>query len=105
MSRACSQLGSVLQRSSFLSVVTTRCLHATGSQPLVDLGLRAGGSPLTFEPVLLDFLVCTLSKNPLIYETLTNELINEKMGINYLIISGIPNMITHENKKQEEVEH
>lgn len=44
------------------------------------------------------------------YEASTNELINEELGIAYPIIDGIPNMIpqaarmTHQSKKQEEVE-
>lgn len=54
--------------------------------------------------------MCPLSKKPLRYEASTNELINEELGIAYPIIDGIPNMIpqaarmTHQNKKQEEVE-
>lgn len=49
--------------------------------------------------------------SPLRYEASTNELINEELGIAYPIIDGIPNMIpqaarmTHQNKKQEEMEH
>ena len=48
--------------------------------------------------------------SPLRYEASTNELINEDLGIAYSIIDRIPNMIpqaarmTHQNKKQEEVE-
>ncbi|KAJ1060306.1 hypothetical protein K5549_004744 [Capra hircus] len=67
--------------------------------------------PHTFDPVLLGFLVCLLSKKPLSYEASTNELINEDLGIAYSIIDRIPNMIpqaarmTHQNKKQEEMEH
>lgn len=47
---------------------------------------------------------------PLRFEASTNELINEELGIAYPIIDGIPNMIpqaarmTHQNKKQEEME-
>ncbi|KAM7242619.1 hypothetical protein CapIbe_007090 [Capra ibex] len=67
--------------------------------------------PHTFDPVLLGFLVYLLSKKPLSYEASTNELINEDLGIAYSIIDRIPNMIpqaarmTHQNKKQEEMEH
>ncbi|CAI9170623.1 unnamed protein product [Rangifer tarandus platyrhynchus] len=49
--------------------------------------------------------------SPLRYEASTNELINEDLGIACSIIDGIPNMIqqaarmTHQNKKQEEMEH
>ncbi|XP_029010466.1 UPF0434 protein msl4429-like [Betta splendens] len=49
-----------------------------------------------FDTSLLDFLVCPLSKKPLRYESNTNELINEELGIAYPIIDGIPNMIPQE---------
>ncbi|XP_050800033.1 protein preY, mitochondrial [Gopherus flavomarginatus] len=49
--------------------------------------------PKAFDPALLEFLVCPLSKKPLRYEASTNELINEELGIAYPIIDGIPNMI------------
>ncbi|XP_012368857.1 protein preY, mitochondrial-like [Octodon degus] len=66
--------------------------------------------PRAFDPALLEFLVCPLSKKPLRYEASTNELINEELGIAYPIIDGIPNMIpqtaraAHQQKKQEETE-
>ncbi|KAM7396279.1 hypothetical protein PAMP_019331 [Pampus punctatissimus] len=49
-----------------------------------------------FDAVLLQFLVCPLSKKPLRYEAETNELINDDLGIAYPIIDGIPNMIPQE---------
>uniref|UniRef100_A0A8C0IPI0 Protein preY, mitochondrial n=1 Tax=Chelonoidis abingdonii TaxID=106734 RepID=A0A8C0IPI0_CHEAB len=49
--------------------------------------------PKAFDPALLEFLVCPLSKKPLRYEASTNELINKELGIAYPIIDGIPNMI------------
>ncbi|XP_004848118.1 protein preY, mitochondrial [Heterocephalus glaber] len=87
-----------------------RCLRATGSPSLAGRSERAEEPPRTFDPALLEFLVCPLSKKPLRYEASTNELINEELGIAYPIIDGIPNMIpqaartTHQNKKQEETE-
>jgi uncharacterized protein YbaR (Trm112 family) len=90
-------------------VVAGRCLHTAGSRPSADPGEKAEEPPRAFDPALLEFLVCPLSKKPLRYEASTNELINEELGIAYPIIDGIPNMIpqaartTHENKKQEEV--
>ncbi|KAG8517518.1 Calcium/calmodulin-dependent 3',5'-cyclic nucleotide phosphodiesterase 1C [Galemys pyrenaicus] len=53
-------------------------LHTSGSRPSVDPSERAKG---TFDLALLEFLVCPLSKKPLSYETSTNELINEELGI------------------------
>ncbi|XP_024059701.1 protein preY, mitochondrial [Terrapene carolina triunguis] len=49
--------------------------------------------PKAWDPALLEFLVCPLSKKPLRYEASTNELINKELGIAYPIIDGIPNMI------------
>ncbi|CAM4545772.1 unnamed protein product [Lepidochelys olivacea] len=49
--------------------------------------------PAAFDPAVLQFLVCPLSKQPLRYEASTNELINKELGIAYPIIDGIPNMI------------
>lgn len=49
--------------------------------------------PKAFDPALLEFLVCPLSKKPLRYEASTNELINKELGIAYPVIDGIPNMI------------
>ena len=86
------------------------CMHQ-GHRNLQDKNERKEKPPHTFDPVLLEFLVCLLSKKPLRYEASTNELINEEVGIAYSIIDGIPNMIpqaarmTHQNKKQEEMEH
>uniref|UniRef100_A0A8C0JM28 Protein preY, mitochondrial n=1 Tax=Canis lupus dingo TaxID=286419 RepID=A0A8C0JM28_CANLU len=60
-----------------------------------------------FDLVLLEFLVCLLSKKPLRYEASTTELINDKLEIAFPIINGDPNMIlqatrmTHQNKKKK----
>ncbi|KAM4834348.1 protein preY, mitochondrial [Thomomys bottae] len=86
------------------------CLHIGGSQPSAARGERPEELPRAFDPALLEFLVCPLSKKPLRYQATTNELINEDLGIAYPIIDGIPNMIpqaartTREHKKQEEME-
>ncbi|KAI4569927.1 hypothetical protein MJT46_007221 [Ovis ammon polii x Ovis aries] len=86
------------------------CMHR-GHRNQQEKNERKEKPPHTFDPVLLEFLVCLLSKKPLSYEALTNELIDEDLGIAYSIIDRIPNMIpqaarmTHQNKKQEEMEH
>ncbi|XP_053461813.1 protein preY, mitochondrial [Nycticebus coucang] len=103
---ALAQLGTRAQTSA----VAHRCLHASGSRPSADRREKAGEPPCGFDPALLEFLVCPLSKKPLRYEASTNELINEELGIAYPIIDGIPTMIpqaarmTHQTKKQEEME-
>ncbi|XP_068393275.1 protein preY, mitochondrial-like [Eschrichtius robustus] len=92
------------------SAVAQRCLHMLVSRPSTDKSERTRKPPCAFDPALLEFLVCPLSKKLLRYEASTNELINEELGIAYPIIDGIPNMIpqaarmTHQNKKQEETE-
>ncbi|XP_036313594.1 protein preY, mitochondrial [Pipistrellus kuhlii] len=107
------RLGSVLRgtRAPPPSTVARRCLRVSGSRPAADESERPGGPSQAFDPALLEFLVCPLSKKPLRYEASTNELINEELGIAYPIIDGIPNMIpqaarmmTTQNKKQEDME-
>ncbi|XP_039324434.1 protein preY, mitochondrial [Saimiri boliviensis] len=105
--RVCSALRGTRAQ---LSAAAGRCLHASSSRPSADQNKRPEETPRTFDPALLEFLVCPLSKRPLRYEASTNELINEELGIAYPIIDGIPNMIpqaarmTHQSKKQEELE-
>uniref|UniRef100_G7P5W7 Protein preY, mitochondrial n=1 Tax=Macaca fascicularis TaxID=9541 RepID=G7P5W7_MACFA len=108
LSGARGRLASALRGTR--SAVACRCLHASGSRPLADRSNKTEEPPRALDPALLEFLVCPLSKKPLRYEASTNELINEELGIAYPIIDGIPNMIpqaarmTHQSKKQEEVE-
>lgn len=44
---------------------------------------------------LLDILVCPISKEKLIYNSQTKELISEKAKLAYPIIDGIPVMLTN----------
>nr|XP_003414233.2 protein preY, mitochondrial [Loxodonta africana] len=105
LSGACGRLV-----SAPLSAVARRWLHASVPRLSADRSAKAGEQPRALDPALLEFLVCPLSKKPLRYETSTNELINEELGIAYPVIDGIPNMIpqaarmTHQNKKKEEME-
>ncbi|KAB1282263.1 Protein preY; mitochondrial [Camelus dromedarius] len=111
LSGACGRLASALRGTlAPPSAVARRCLHASGSLSSAEKSERTRKPPQAFDPALLEFLVCPLSKKPLRYEASTNELINEELGIAYPVIDGIPNMIpqaarmTHQNKKQEETE-
>lgn len=111
LSGACGWLASALRGPRVPPfAVARRCLHASGARRSADKSERSGDPPRAFDPALLEFLVCPLSKKPLRYEASTNELINEELGIAYPIIDGIPNMIpqaarmTHQSKKQEEME-
>ncbi|KAM9049327.1 protein preY, mitochondrial-like [Megaptera novaeangliae] len=110
LSGACGQLVSALRGThAELSAGAQSCLQASASRPSTDKSERTRKPPRAFDPALLQFLVCPLSKKPLKYEASTNELINEELGIACPIIDGIPNMIpqaarmTHQNKKQEEM--
>ncbi|XP_005002717.1 protein preY, mitochondrial [Cavia porcellus] len=111
LSWACGTIASALRgaRAPPLAVVQ-RGLRSTSSRFLAGPGEGAEKPLRAFDPALLEFLVCPLSKKPLRYEASTNELINEELGIAYPIIDGIPNMIpqaarrTHQHKKQEETE-
>ncbi|XP_049645733.1 protein preY, mitochondrial [Suncus etruscus] len=88
-----------------------RCLHGSRRRLRPDGSQQAQAPARDFDPGLLEFLVCPLSKKPLRYEASTNELINEELGIAYPIIDGIPNMIpqaarsTRQSEKQEDPEH
>uniref|UniRef100_A0A8C3YL11 Protein preY, mitochondrial n=1 Tax=Catagonus wagneri TaxID=51154 RepID=A0A8C3YL11_9CETA len=111
LSRACGWLALTLRGSRAPpSAVACKCLHSSGSRPSADENKKEGKPPGAFDPALLEFLVCPLSKKPLRYEASTNELINEELGIAYPIIDGIPNMIPQaarmiqQKKKQDEVE-
>tara|TARA_Y100000748_G_scaffold262005_1_gene230285 strand:- start:36 stop:206 length:171 start_codon:yes stop_codon:yes gene_type:complete len=48
---------------------------------------------------LLDILVCPVSKEPLLYNEETEELICEKSGLAYPIKDGIPVMLPDEARK------
>ncbi|XP_061024454.1 protein preY, mitochondrial-like [Eubalaena glacialis] len=106
----CGRLASALRGTRAQPpAVAQRCVHASVSRPSPDQSERTREPPRAFDPALLEFLVCPLSKKPLRYEASTNELINEELGIAYPIIAGIPNIpqaarMTHQNKKQEETE-
>uniref|UniRef100_A0A8C5MHW3 Protein preY, mitochondrial n=1 Tax=Leptobrachium leishanense TaxID=445787 RepID=A0A8C5MHW3_9ANUR len=66
-----------------------RALHATITRPSDQHGHRASAE---FDPAILQYLVCPLSRKPLRYEESTKELINDELGISYPIVDGIPNM-------------
>ena len=50
----------------------------------------------TIDPKLLEFLVCPLTKGPLIYDAVAQELISEQAGLAYPIRDGIPIMLVDE---------
>ncbi len=48
------------------------------------------------DPRLLEILVCPLTKGPLRYDRVRNELISERAGLAYPIRDGIPIMLVEE---------
>mgnify|MGYP001387018382 CR=1 FL=1 len=48
---------------------------------------------------LLDILICPVSKGPLEYDKVTNELISKEAGVAYPIKDGIPVMLPEEARK------
>ena len=54
------------------------------------------GRKATIDPKLLEFLVCPLTKGPLIYDAEAQELISEQAGLAYPIRDGIPIMLVDE---------
>ncbi|MEH6545334.1 MAG: Trm112 family protein [Sneathiella sp.] len=53
----------------------------------------------TVDPKLLEILVCPLTKQTLIYDRQTNELVSEKAGLAYPIRNGIPIMLVEEARQ------
>ena len=54
-------------------------------------------SPL--EPKLLEILVCPLTKCPLIYDEVAQELISEKANLAYPVRDGIPILLIEEARQ------
>ena len=54
------------------------------------------GPPQAVDPRLLEILVCPLTKQPLIYDRVRNELVSRAAGIAYPIRGGIPIMLPDE---------
>ena len=51
------------------------------------------------DPKLLEILVCPLTKGPLRYDEVKQELVSEKAGLAYPIRDGIPIMLVDEARE------
>jgi uncharacterized protein YbaR (Trm112 family) len=60
--------------------------------------------PDPVDPKLLDLLVCPLTKGPLRYDRVRQELISEQAGLAYPIRDGIPIMLVDEARPLDEDE-
>lgn len=53
------------------------------------------------DPKLLDVLVCPVTKVPLRYDAVANELISDQAGVAYPIRDGIPIMLIEQARQLE----
>jgi uncharacterized protein YbaR (Trm112 family) len=60
--------------------------------------------PIEIDPKLLEILVCPLTKGPLRYDRVNQELISEEAGLAYPIRDGIPIMLVEEARPLGEEE-
>ena len=58
--------------------------------------------PVPVDPRLLDILVCPLTKGPLVYDRVTNELISRAAGLAYPIRDGIPIMLPEDARRLDQ---
>jgi len=56
------------------------------------------------DPMLLEILVCPLTKGPLSYDAQRQELVSEKARLAYPIRDGIPIMLVDEARRLDEPE-
>ncbi|MGB0669941.1 MAG: Trm112 family protein [Rhodospirillales bacterium] len=66
---------------------------------MTDEPTNPGGA--TVDPKLLEMLVCPLTKGPLTYDRVAQELISPKAGLAYPIRDGIPIMLVDEARALE----
>ena len=60
--------------------------------------------PGKVDPLLLEILVCPLTKGPLVYDPQRQELISRQAGLAYPIRDGIPIMLVDEARSLSEAE-
>ncbi|MFT4079061.1 Trm112 family protein [Rhodomicrobium lacus] len=51
------------------------------------------------DPVLLEILVCPITKEPLVYDRNAGELLSQSAGLAYPVRKGIPVMLPEEARK------
>jgi uncharacterized protein YbaR (Trm112 family) len=72
--------------------------------PMEPADDEARGAPAGIDPRLLELLVCPLTKGPLRYDRMRQELISDQAGLAYPIRDGIPIMLVEEARTLEEDE-
>lgn len=56
------------------------------------------------DPKLLEMLICPLTKGPLRYDRVRNELVSEQAGLAYRIRDGIPIMLVDDARPIDEAD-
>ena len=56
------------------------------------------------DPLLLQTLICPVSRGPLTYDKAALELISKKAGLAFPVREGVPNMLTDEARELSEAE-
>ena len=59
-------------------------------------------SGAALDPALLDLLICPLTKGPLRYDRVRNELVSEQAGLAYPVRDGIPIMLVDDARRLDE---
>ena len=58
-------------------------------------------TPAPLDPLLLEILVCPVTKGPLRYDRAAGELVSDQAGLAFPIRDGIPIMLPAEARKLE----
>ncbi len=58
--------------------------------------MSENSAPVPVDPKLLEILVCPLTRQPLEYDRVRNELVSRAAGLAYPIRDGIPIMLPEE---------
>jgi uncharacterized protein len=72
------------------------------SSPALPEPTEAAPRHVPVDPRLLDVLVCPLTKGPLVYDRVANELISRSAGLAYPIRDGIPIMLPEDARRLDE---
>lgn len=59
-------------------------------------------SGAALDPALLDLLICPLTKGPLRYDRVRNELVSEQAGLAYPVRDGIPIMLVDDARQLDD---
>lgn len=66
--------------------------------------VRGSAGNTAVDPKLLELLICPLTKGPLRYDRVRNELISDQAGLAYPIRDGIPIMLVDDARPIDEAD-